>query len=322
MSQPADIDRQRAFVLWLMARERAPRRCVRARRLRAPTWPGALFTDYCATRACLEAIETTERRIVAGETRERSAPALTSDRGTGDQPSCRGAPETVRCRHGRRHARTRELAKLAGESRIRRRAAGCARAGARWRGIAGAVRCGIEGCGRPAHRLDERFERPLCRRHLCEAIEAWRDANRAAGRCWRCGADKADSPYRDCDGCRRVNVESCRRYRARRARLRDKHKARDEWRATAATDERARWLRGARLRWLGKVVGAESCGAGALSRGARARSFSAERRIHTPLLLARTWLLSDKYSDDRGELATLYATFRRMRGPNGTRFGG
>ena len=120
-------------------------------------------------------------------------------------------------------------------------------------GIAGAVRCGIEGCGRPAHRLDERFERPLCRRHLCKAIEAWRDANRAAGRCWRCGADKGDSPYRDCDGCRRVNAESCRRYRARRARLRDKHKARDEWRAQAVTDERVRQLRSARLRWLGAV---------------------------------------------------------------------
>ena len=120
-------------------------------------------------------------------------------------------------------------------------------------GIAGAVRCGIEGCGRPAHRLDERFERPLCRRHLCQAIEAWRDANRATGRCWRCGADKGNSPYRDCDGCRRVNAESCRRYRARKAALRDKRKARYEWRATAAADERARWLRGARLRWLGKV---------------------------------------------------------------------
>ena len=94
---------------------------------------------------------------------------------------------------------------------------------------------------------------PCAGRHLCQAIEAWRDANRATGRCWRCGADKGNSPYRDCDGCRRVNAESCRRYRARKAALRDKRKARYEWRATAAADERARWLRGARLRWLGKV---------------------------------------------------------------------
>ena len=146
----------------------------------------------------------------------------------------------------------------AGEAGPENPASGAGRRVARERarvgvGIAGAVRCGIEGFGRPAHRLDERFEQPLCRRHLCEAIEAWRDANRAAGRCWRCGADKADSPYRDCDGCRRKNAESCRRYRARRARLRDKHKARDEWRAKAATDERVRQLRSARLRWLGAV---------------------------------------------------------------------
>ena len=153
--------------------------------------------------------------------------------------------------HARTYARA-DLRKpdIRGAGAVSRDARERARVGV---GIAGAVRCGIEGCGRPAHRLDERFERPLCRRHLCEAIEAWRDANRAAGRCWRCGADKADSPYRDCDGCRRINAESCRRYRARRAGLRDKHKARDAWRAKAAADERARWLRGARLRWLGKV---------------------------------------------------------------------
>ena len=150
------------------------------------------------------------------------------------------------------HARTRERA---GEAGPENPASGAVSRDAREQARVGVARegCGEEGCERPALRHDKRFERPLCRRHLCQAIEAWRDANRAASRCWRCGADKGDSPYRDCDGCRRVNAESCRRYRARRARLRDKHKARDEWRATAAADERARWLRRARLRWLGKV---------------------------------------------------------------------
>ena len=120
-------------------------------------------------------------------------------------------------------------------------------------GVAGEG-CGEEWCERPALRHDKRFERPLCRRHLCQAIEAWRDANRASGRCWRCGVDKGDSPCRDCGECRRINAESCRRYRARRAALRDKHAARDEWRAKAAADERARWLRGAWLRWCAKVL--------------------------------------------------------------------
>ena len=208
---------------------------------------GAPFTGCYATR---ESSPQSRRRSGASmpANSPASAPAsIPSPHGSTNR--IRGSPETPDMPHARAYARA-DLRKpdIRGAGAVSRDARERARVGVAGEG------CGEQGCERPALRHDKRFERPLCRRHLCQAIEAWRDANRAAGRCWRCGADKGDSPYRDCDGCRRVNAESCRQYRARRARLRDKPKARDEWRATAAANERARWLRAARVRWLGKVL--------------------------------------------------------------------
>ena len=113
-------------------------------------------------------------------------------------------------------------------------------------GLSG-VECSSEGCVRPAHRHDKRFDRPLCRRCLCIAIQAWREANRAAGRCFKCGADKGGEQLRDCAECRSKDAESYRRRRARKAALRDKHRARNERRARAVRDaETDKFLRGAR----------------------------------------------------------------------------
>ena len=52
------------------------------------------------------------------------------------------------------------------------------------------------------------------------------------------------------------------------------------------------------------------------------RSVSVERRKPNPLRSERKRLLSDSFYTDRGEIATLCATFRRMRGAIGARFGG
>ena len=226
---------------------RPPGPSVQARRLRAPTCPAhrpSSATRPAHPRRYREHGAAHLRR----QTRQHPRPPRFHLR-TVQQAASVAVPRPRTCHTA--HARARaDLRKpdIRGASAVSRDARERARVGVPGEG------CGAQGCERPALRHDKRCERPLCRRHLCQAIEAWRDANRAAGRCWRCGADKGDSIYRDCDGCRRVNAESCRRYRVRRARLRDKPKARDEWRATAAADERARWLRAARVWWLGKVL--------------------------------------------------------------------
>ena len=43
--------------------------------------------------------------------------------------------------------------------------------------------------------------------------------------------------------------------------------------------------------------------------------------MRNPLLSERKWLVSDSFYIERGAIATLYATFRRMRGAIGARFG-
>ena len=229
---------------------RPARRSVQVRRLRAPTCPA--HRSQAATRPANPRRNRDDGAAhPCRQTRQHPRPPRFHLR-TFQQTASVAVLRPPDMPHARTYARA-DLTKpdIRGAGAVSRDARERARVGVAGEG------CGEEGCDRPALRHDKRFERLLCRRHLCQAIEAWRDANRAAGRCWRCGADKGDSPYRDCDGCRRVNAESCRRYRARRARrarLRDKPKARDEWRATAAADERARWLRAARVRWLGKVL--------------------------------------------------------------------
>ena len=198
MPQPL-TDRQHAFAR-LMARGARPVEAFK-RAGYAPRHARRTVHRLLRDPRILDAIESTERRIYAGKLagiraridqltarfnkprRWDGAPASARiHAATPDRPATRIRPRPPDM-HARTHARA-DLRKpdIRGAGAVSRDARERARVGVAGEGG------GEEGCDRPALRHDKRFERPLCRRHLCQAIDCPHGAMRIEPRAGAGGA--------------------------------------------------------------------------------------------------------------------------------------